>query len=489
MRPTASWQRRFACAALACAVAGLTEISVSAAERARPRDAAPPSALPAGVSDLVAVETAFQSVVDSVAPSVVSLRGIRLASSRDGSVARSSADESGEHRVIVNGAATIVRSDGLILTNEHVVANCTELTARLADGSEYPATIVTADPRSDLALLRIDRTGLTPARIGDWSTVARGQWCVALGNPYGLAADGQASVAVGVISNLGRQLPGLGEDDDRFYYDMIQTTASIHPGHSGGPLFNIRGELIGIVTAMHTHAPGDDGVGFAIPMSYPRRRIIDRLISGRPIDYGYLGAVVRCLTSDEREQLGLPTRRGVAILRIEPNGPADRAGLEVGDVITGWERKSVTSPGQLAELVGQTEVGAGVRVQYQRDGQSAEVVVAVEAREAMRVGWMRGGNVVWRGMRVSDVGMPSRDVVGRPRGVVVVLVDRDSPADRAGIEPGQIIEQLNGRVLLDTGDFLLWSRALSGEAWLTVHGKGLRRIEDDGPQGSAVAHP
>jgi serine protease Do len=216
-----------------------------------------------------------------------------------------------------------------------------------------------------------------------------------MGNPYGLATDGQASVAIGVISNLHRQLPGLGEDDDRFYYDMIQTTASIHPGHSGGPLFNLRGEVIGVVTAMHTHAAGDDGVGFATPLTDAKRRLIDRLANGRPIEYGYVGALVGMPTAAEREAAGRPG--GVVVQRIESNGPAARAALAVGDLVLTWNGQSVWAPGQFAELVGQTPSGARITVTYVRGGKPAETAIDVEARDVARAALLRESGVVMHG--------------------------------------------------------------------------------------------
>ncbi len=356
--------------------------------------AAERSTAPGNVTDLATLERAFASVIDQVSPSVVALRGIRIATGA--AINQSAGDESGR-RVIVNGAGTILSADGLILTNEHVVANCESLIARLSDGTELNAETVAADPRSDLAILRIPRTGLTPARFCNWSTVARGQWCVAMGNPYGLALDGQASVAIGVISNLRRQLPGLGEDDDRFYYDMIQTTASIHPGHSGGPLFNLRGELIGVVTAMHTHAAGDDGVGFATPLTDAKRRLIDRLVSGQPIQYGYFGALVRMPSGAEREAAG--RSGGVVLQRIESDGPAARAGLIVGDLLLSWDSQPIWSPGQLAELVGQAPSGARATIVFIRDGRKAESTVELEARDAMRAAQLRSAGVVFRRSR------------------------------------------------------------------------------------------
>src|SRR4030095_233605 len=167
------------------------------------------------------------------------------------------------------------------------------------DGKTAVGTVLATDPRSDLAIVHVDRHGLPAAKLCDRARIARGQWTLALVNPYGLGNDGKLSVSIGVISNLNRKLPGLGEADDRLYSDMIQTTAAINPGNSGGPLFNIHGEVVGIVTAMHTRAAADEGVGFAIPLTPGRRTIIDKLKQGRSIEYGYIGLTTHNADSGE----------------------------------------------------------------------------------------------------------------------------------------------------------------------------------------------
>ena len=232
---------------------------------------AEPPAARDSLADLDTLQQAFQKVAERVAPSVV---GIRVQRRHVLSPAGSDSADSAavlEQRVVVNGSGSIVSPDGLILTNEHVIQAADDIRVLLYDGTDLPADVLMADPRSDFAVLKVSRTGLVPVRMGDWSTVARGQWSVVVGNPFGLGSDGHLSVAVGVVSNLGRQLPGLGETDDRFYNDMLQTTAPINPGHSGGPLFNIHGELIGVVTAMHTRTPGGSSpMSPREPMTRPR---------------------------------------------------------------------------------------------------------------------------------------------------------------------------------------------------------------------------
>lgn len=235
--------------------------------------------VPAAAEDPLArldeLQRAFQRIADEVAPSVVGIRVHRRYASRDDRGRSQS-----EQFVLVNGSGTVIDRSGLILTNEHVIKNADEIRVIFHDGKRVRAEVVSADPRQDLAILRVEREGLVPVRICEWESVARGQWSLVLGNPFGLGADGQLSVSVGVISNLNRQLPDLGDVAEHSYSDMIQTTATINPGNSGGPLFNLRGELIGVVTAMHTRAGGDEGAGFAIPMTPARRAMISHLARG-----------------------------------------------------------------------------------------------------------------------------------------------------------------------------------------------------------------
>lgn len=334
------------------------------------------------LADAKALQAAFEQVAAQVAPSIVAIHVERAAGPM---VIRGDDDgtgDSGSTTVLVNGTGVVMRAEGLILTNEHVVQDAQEIAVVLHDGQRLPATLVQADRRGDLAVLRVAKRDLQPIRIARWDRVARGQWAIVLGNPYGLGADGQASVAVGIISNLERRLPGLGVEDDRLYHDMIQTTAAIHPGHSGGPLLNLRGELVGLVTAMHTRTAAEDGVGFAIPMKPEVVTRVEQLCAGRPVAYGFVGVTARSL--NERE-LATVHHNAVAVAALEPDGPAARAGLRVGDVVTGVNGQALRGPSQFAYLVGQLPVGAVVRLAVIRDRQQLQLEVEVEPRETQRV--------------------------------------------------------------------------------------------------------
>lgn len=407
-------------------------------------------------AELARIEQAFQSLLADAGGSVVALRGVRVDHAPD--------DDGFEIRSIVHGAGVIISADGLMLTCEHVVHNCRELVAVIQGGERLTPAIIAADVRSDLAVLRLPRGGVRPIAMGDFEAVQPGQWSVAMGNPFGLSDDGDPSLAVGVIAGLGRHLPGLGEDDDRFYYDMVHTTAAIHPGHSGGPLLNLRGELIGVVAAMHTRGAGAQAAGFAIPLNAATRRVVDELSAGRDVQHGYLGLIVR--SADDAAGAG--GRRGLRVERLEPDGPAARAGLRTGDEIRAIDGRDAQSPGQLAQLVGQLPVGATVRVSVVRAAQPLEILAAVGRRYPGGVSWLRDEAVLWRGLRVADAGDKEQS------GVRVLDVSPDGPAWNAGVRAGQTIVALGEREVRDAVEFLLVSRSATGTVELAL-GDGSRK--------------
>ncbi len=418
------------------------------------------------LSELRRVEAAFASVVRRVTPGVVGIR-----------VQRAGGHAAGDPIAIVNGSGSIIDANGLILTNEHVIQAAQRIEVLLSDGSTVLASVLSSDPRSDLAVLRIPRHGLTPVRFVDFGKVERGQWSVALGNPFGLGGDGKLSVSVGVISNLGRRLPGLGEVDDRLYTDMIQTTASINPGNSGGPLFNLDGELIGIVTAMHTRAPADEGIGFAIPLSAARRQIIERLCAGERIEYGYLGVQAAGGELAERRRAGLTDNLGVRVERIEPSGPAEQAGLQAGDWLLRVDGEPITDAGQLAERVGRLPAGFVLTVDYRRAGSDAAVQIKLGRRQIGRVAALRGDAFEWRGARFSEAGsvVPERVQIKQDEvaaGVVVSDVSDGSVAARAGLKIGDVIEKVDGAVVRGVNDLRKLLSDRPGTVKLSIRARG-----------------
>lgn len=414
----------------------------------------PPGASPAPQQ----LEREFQASIQRVTPSVVGLRVER----RLESVADS------ELRILVNGTGTVLTADGLLLTNEHVIQNADTIEVIFSDGQRAAATLVGSDVRADLAVLRVARGGLSPARFADPQRVARGQWTLAVGNPIGLGGDGNLSVSVGIVSNLQRRLPGLGEQDDRQYADMIQTTAAIHPGNSGGPLFNLAGEMIGIVTAMHTRSADDDGIGFAIPLTPARQEMIASLARGASLAHGYVGLVVRMPNSAD------PAARGVIVERVESDGPAATAGVRSGDQLLRVEGREITGVGQFTDQIGALKPGARASVDLQRAGRSIRVEIVIEQRASQRVAWLRGNATVWRGLRVADLTPPLRHVrAGEANeGVLALQVRAGSPAEQAGLREGDVIVSVAGAAVRDALAFRQRVEHEPGVVRITVRQRG-----------------
>src|SRR5688500_5986337 len=231
------------------------------------------------------------------------------------------------------GTGFIVDPDGYIVTNDHVVAKAEQLWVTTDDRKVYPAIVVGSDPRADLAVLKIPASHLPVVTWGDGSSVKRGHWTIAIGNPYGLSAEGTMCMSVGVVSAVGRSLPKLSGKEDRLYSDLIQTTAVINPGNSGGPLFNLNGEVIGINTAVILPQKSTNGIGFAIPAGERVDRIIAKLKEGREVVYGYLGVKVSTPTARERRTAGVEGEAGAHVDSVEGDSPAADSGLRRGDVI------------------------------------------------------------------------------------------------------------------------------------------------------------
>jgi serine protease Do len=335
----------------------------------------------AGLSAAVDLESSFQQVIDQAMPSVVSLRvqrraAVPVATIEDDGASRPLMSQS---VTVVNGSGMVISPDGLILTNDHVVQGADRIDVIFSD----------ADARTDLAILSCGRTGLTPVRFCDAQNLHRGQWSIAIGNPLGIGRDGQLSASVGVISNVSRDLPGLGEEDDRRYVDMVQTTAPISPGNSGGPLFNLQGEVIGVVTAMYVRNGSDEGLAFAIPVSQRLRRTLAELLQGNPIDYGYLGLTVRDFAEGEVSPGGDVPGTGVLVIDLDSAGPAARSGLQIGDAIVAYAGEPVRTAAMLVDRVERTPVGTPVSVEFLRNGERKGLTIRAARREARQIAALR----------------------------------------------------------------------------------------------------
>ncbi len=332
------------------------------------------------------------------------------------------------------GSGVVIRENGYILTNNHVVAGADELKVTFDDGRDYAATVVGTDPDSDLAVIKIDASGLPAARIGDSEEVQPGDWVVAVGNPFGL----DHTVTAGVVSAMGRADMGL-----TTYEDYIQTDAAINPGNSGGPLVNLRGEVIGINAAIRSTTGGNNGIGFAIPSNLAQH-VADSLIADGKVERGWLGVAIQPLTPELSSSFGFEGTKGVLVSQVQPDTPAMKAGLESGDIVTKIDGQATDSPRQLMNVIGERAPGNRVTLTVAREGATKTVQVKLGERPgAEELAKSRTSPELGEalGLTVQPVTPELADQLGTgsASGVVVTDVAPDSAAAKAGIRPEDVI--------------------------------------------------
>src|SRR3954464_11275455 len=282
------------------------------------------------------------------------------------------------------GSGFIVSADGYILTNAHVVDMADEVTVKLNDKREFKAKVIGADKRTDVAVIKIEASGLPAVRIGDPEKLRVGEWVLAIGSPFGF----ESTVTAGIVSAKGRSLP------QENYVPFIQTDAAINPGNSGGPLFNMRGEVVGINSQIYSRTGGFMGLSFSIPIDVAND-IATQLKTGGKVTRGRIGVVIQPVTRELAESFGLPKPAGALVSSVEKGSPAEKAGIEVGDVIMKFGGKDVNSSEDLPRLVGSTKPGVKSAVVVMRNKTTREVSLVVgempdEARTAQR-SQRRGG--------------------------------------------------------------------------------------------------
>ena len=342
-----------------------------------------------------------------------------------------------------NGSGVIIDAEGHILTNHHVVERADEVRVTLTDGREYEARVVGRDPKTDLAVLRVDVSESLPvAPLGSSEALRVGDWVMAIGNPFGLSH----TVTAGIVSGKGRII-GAGP-----YDDFIQTDASINPGNSGGPLFNLRGEVVGINTAMVPHGRG---IGFAIPID-TAKPLIPQMVATGSVTRGYLGVSIQSITPELAEALRLDATAGALVGEVRPDSPAAQAGLQSGDVITAFDGKPVASSRDLPGIVAETPVGQDVTVTVQRQGEPLELVVTV-GKMHMETAQATGNPESGRGslgLYLRDRQAESRgdDDLASANGVLVTRVQPGSPAAASGIRGGDVILQVDQRPVASIAD-------------------------------------
>ena len=344
------------------------------------------------------------------------------------------------------GSGVIVSPDGYILTNYHVAGHADEIHVRLLDKREFTAKVVGKDPKTDLALIKIDtKQPLPVAPLGDSNEAAVGDWVVAIGSPFGF----NSTVTAGIISAKGRALGGN-------YDDFIQTDASINPGNSGGPLFNTKGQVIGINTAIYSSTGSNAGIGFAIPIDIAKQ-VMKQLKEHGKVVRGWLGVEIQEVTPDLAQSFNLPEPEGALVANVEKSGPALKAGIQRGDIIIKFNNKSVQDEHQLPELVAQTPIGDSVPVEVIRNGKHLTIQVKVAELKEEQVASAKneepGSN--W-GLQVQSItpDIASQLNLNSTKGVVVRGVQPDSPAADAGIQQGDVVLEVNHAKVSSVDDFL-----------------------------------
>ncbi len=341
------------------------------------------------------------------------------------------------------GSGVIVDATrGLILTNNHVIANAHQITVTLRDGRHLDAELVGTDPETDVAVIKVTAKNLRDIKLADSDRLRVGDFVVAIGNPFGL---GQ-TVTSGIISALSRS--GLGIEG---YEDFIQTDASINPGNSGGALVNLNGELVGINTAIFSQSGGNIGIGFAIPVNIALN-IMEQLVERGEVRRGFLGVQAQDLSPELAEAFGLDRRSGAVINRVLEDSPAERAGFEAGDVVIKLNGHKIRNAGDVRNRIGLLSVGEKASFEMLRNGKPLTIVATIEARVA-ETSPARFKNERLAGVSVGDL-TEDHPLHGQVSGVFIADVERGSPAWQAGLRKGDIITSVNRRDVSNLGEFL-----------------------------------
>ncbi|WP_157015103.1 Do family serine endopeptidase [Mesorhizobium xinjiangense] len=344
-------------------------------------------------------------------------------------------------RPVSQGSGFFISDDGYLVTNNHVVKGGSEFTVVMDNGDELDAKLVGTDPRTDLAVLKVDeKRDFTYVTFAGDGSVRVGDWVVAVGNPFGLGG----TVTAGIVSARGRDI-GAGP-----YDDFIQIDAAVNRGNSGGPAFNLNGEVVGINTAIFSPSGGNVGIAFAIPAS-TARTVVDELIKDGTVERGWLGVQIQPVTDDIAESLGLDDAKGALVSEAQPDSPALDAGIKAGDVITGIDGKKVESPRELARMIGGMEPGNAVEVALWRDGAAETARINLgELPGAERIASLDSSDEQ-SGAMLENFGLT---VVASDDddSVVVTAVEPGSAADERGVRSGDVIVSVNGQDVKSPGE-------------------------------------
>ena len=334
-----------------------------------------------------------------------------------------------------HGSGFIISKDGYVVTNAHVIDDSQDVTVSFEDKRELKAKVIGVDTLSDIALLKVEANDLPFLELGDSDKLDVGQWVVAMGTPFGL----DYTATQGIVSALSRSLP---KDT---YVPFIQTDAAVNPGNSGGPLFDLDGQVVGVNSQIYSRSGGYMGVSFAIPSNIVKN-VTDQLKTDGKVSRGWLGVGIQGIDKSLAESLGLPNSKGTLITSVQPSSPADKAGLQAGDVITQFDKQNVNETSELPVIVGNTPIGKKVAVSIVRAGKNKVLDVTVEKLKGKDdkpvIAALEKGSL---GVAVSSLSDEERaDFVNKKEGVKVEKVMPDSAAEKAGLQSGDIILQVGG---------------------------------------------
>lgn len=350
-----------------------------------------------------------------------------------------------EHKQASLGSGVIVSREGYILTNNHVIKDADEIRVRLSDKREFTGKVIGTDPKTDLAVIKINADNLPVIKWGDSDALRVGETVIAIGNPFGLSQ----TVTSGIVSATGRANVGIAD-----YEDFIQTDAAINPGNSGGALINVKGELVGINTAIFSTSGGYQGIGFAIP-SNMAKVVMENLIKRGKVIRGWLGVVIQPITPELAKQFGLKGEKGALIGDVVEDGPAEKAGIQRGDVIIEYDGKEVSEPTALRNMVANTQPGKEVKIKIIREGKEKTLQVTIaELPAQMQKVPGRADNLL-RGIVVQNLTPDLRKLLLIPKritGVVVSDIEEGSPAEGV-LSVNDVIMEINRKKINNVKDF------------------------------------
>ncbi|NOQ81436.1 MAG: Do family serine endopeptidase [Methylophaga sp.] len=360
------------------------------------------------------------------------------------------------------GSGFVLSSDGYILTNHHVIKDADEIIVRFSDRTELEAKVLGSDERSDVALLKVEATGLKSVRLGDSTKLKVGEWVLAIGSPFGF----ESSATAGIVSALGRSLPSDS------YVPFIQTDVAINPGNSGGPLFNLDGEVIGINSQIYSRTGGFMGLSFAIPMDVAMD-VVAQIKSQGYVSRGWLGVVIQDVTRELAESFGLKKPHGALISKVMPDSPASKAGFEAGDVILKFNGKTIPTSSSLPPIVGRTSIGKSVPVVVMRNNKRKTLQVTVEqlpeSDEIAQANDSSGRLIDERlAIEVANLGDKQREEQGIEKGGVLVVNLEQGAAVNSGIRRGDVIISINNQKVTDAKQFLDIAKELPEEKAIPV---------------------